>query len=160
VTADAQPKRTITTVEELKSLVGQELGVSDWLEITQERVNTFADATDDHQFIHVDPERAKDTFFGGTVAHGYLTLSLSHYMKMLAPVEIDLSAKLLVNYGVNQVRFTAPVPVGKRLRMRITLLGVEEVGGQAVQYEQRLTYEVEGGERPACIADVLVRAYF
>jgi acyl dehydratase len=154
------PKRTITTVEELKALVGQELGVSDWLEISQERVNLFADATGDHQYIHIDPERAKETFFGGTVAHGFLTLSLSHYMKSLSPVEIDLNAKLLVNYGVNKVRFIAPVPVGKRLRMRIELLGVEELAGGAVQYEQRLTYEVEGGDKPACIADVLVRAYF
>ena len=153
-------KRTITTVAELKALVGQELGVSDWLEVAQERVNEFADATGDHQYIHVDPERAKATFFGGTVAHGYLTLSLSHFLRMQSPVAIDLSAKLLVNYGVNKVRFIAPVPVGKRLRMRIELLGVEELAGQAVQYEQRLTYEVEGGDKPACIADVLVRAYF
>lgn len=152
--------RAITTVEELRALVGQELGVSDWLEITQERVNLFADATGDHQYIHVDPERAKETFFGGTVAHGFLTLSLSHYLRSLTPVRIDLGGKLIVNYGLNRVRFTAPVPVGKRLRMRTRLTGVETIGDQAVQIAQELTFEVEGNDKPACIAETLIRVYF
>jgi len=153
-------ERVITSVEELKSLVGQELGVSDWLEITQERVNTFADATGDHQYIHVDPERAATTFFGGTVAHGFLTLSLSHYLRSLTPVKIDLGGKLIVNYGLNRVRFTAPVPVGSRLRMRIRLADVEEVGGGAIQIAQELTFEVDGSQKPACLADTLIRVYF
>src|SRR5262245_49645903 len=88
-------ERVITSVEELKSLVGQEMGVSDWLEITQEQVNLFADATGDHQYIHIDPERAKDTFFGGTIAHGFLTISLSHAFRSLTPVRIDLGGKLI-----------------------------------------------------------------
>ena len=156
----ADETRTITTIDELKMLTGQELGVSDWLEITQERVNTFAEATGDFQYIHVDPERAKDTFFGGTVAHGFLTLSLSHYLRSLSPTQIDLGGKLIVNYGLNKVRFPAPVPVGKRIRMRIRLDAVEEVAGEAVQIQQTLTWEVEGADKPACIAETLIRVYF
>jgi acyl dehydratase len=151
---------TTTTIAELPSLKGQELGTSDWIEITQERVNTFADATGDHQYIHVDPERAATTFFGGTVAHGFLTLSLSHYLRSLTPVKIDLGGKLIVNYGLNRVRFTAPVPVGSRLRMRIRLADVEEVGGGAIQIAQELTFEVDGSQKPACLADTLIRVYF
>lgn len=150
----------ITTVAELIALIGQELGVSDWLEITQAQVNLFADATGDHQYIHVDPVRAKETFFGGTIAHGFMTLSLSHALRQLTPVRIDLGGKLIVNYGLNTVRFTAPVPVGKRLRMRTKLLAVEEIGDQAVQIEQLLTFEVEESERPACFAETLIRVYF
>jgi acyl dehydratase len=152
--------RVVRDVDELKTLVGQELGVSQWVEITQERVNTFAEATGDFQYIHVDPERATQTFFGGTVAHGFLTLSLSHYLRGLTEgVQIDLGGKLIVNYGLNKVRFPAPVPVGKRIRMRVQLLEVEDVSG-GVQIGQLLTYEVEGSDKPACVAETLIRVYF
>lgn len=155
-------ERVVTTVAELKDLIGQEIGVSDWLEITQERVNLFADATGDHQYIHVDPERAKTTFFGGTVAHGYLTLSLiPHLGGMRASgVKISLGGKMGVNYGLNKVRFVSPVRVGKRIRMRSTLLAVEEIGDRAVQMTSQQMIEVEGEEKPACIAETVGRTYF
>ena len=153
--------RVVTTVEELKSLVGQEMGVGDWVEITQERVNQFADATGDHQYIHVDPERAAQTFFGGTIAHGYLTLSL---LPMLSQnrngVKVQLGGKMGVNYGLNKVRFTAPVRVGKRIRVRTTLLAVEEIGDRAIQTTNLNTIEIEGEERPACVAETVGRVYF
>jgi acyl dehydratase len=114
-------KRTVTTVAELKELVGQELGVSDWVEITQERVNLFAEATGDFQYIHVDPERAAQTFFGGTVAHGFLTLSLALPYSAQS-VQIDLGGVMEVNYGLNKVRFPAPVRVGQRIRKRSRLV--------------------------------------
>lgn len=154
-------ERTVTSVAELRELVGHSLGVTDWLEITQERVNLFADATGDHQYIHVDPERAAQTFFGGTVAHGYLTLSL---IPMLSGtrrgVKVQLGGRMGVNYGLNKVRFPAPVRVGKRIRMHVTLLAVEEIGTQAVQTTNLCTIEVEGEERPACIAETVGRTYF
>ena len=153
--------RVVTTVEELKSLIGQEMGVGDWVEITQERVNQFADATGDHQYIHVDPERAAQTFFGGTIAHGYLTLSL---LPMLSQnrngVKVQLGGKMGVNYGLNKVRFTAPVRVGKRIRVRTTLLAVEEIGDRAIQTTNLNTIEIEGEERPACVAETVGRVYF
>jgi acyl dehydratase len=154
--------RVVTTVAELKELIGQEIGVSDWLEITQERVNQFADATGDHQYIHVDPERAKTTFFGGTVAHGYLTLSLiPHLGSMRASgVKINLGGRMGVNYGLNRVRFISPVHVGKRIRMRTKLLAVEEVGEHAVQTTNEQMIEIEGEEKPACVAETLGRTYF
>ncbi len=159
--SDTTSERVVTTVEELKGLVGQEIGVSDWLEITQERVNQFADATGDHQYIHVDPERAKTTFFGGTIAHGYLTLSLIPYLSSKRQgVKIDLGGKMGVNYGLNKVRFTSPVPVGKRIRSRTTLLAVEEIGDRAIQTTNQVLIEVEGGDKPACIAETLGRTYF
>jgi len=155
-------ERTVTTVAELKELIGQEIGVSEWLEITQERVNEFADATGDHQYIHVDPERAKTTFFGGTVAHGYLTLSLIPYLgsKRASGIKISLGGRMGVNYGLNRVRFVSPVRVGKRIRMRSKLVNVEEIGDRAVQMTSEQTIEVEGEEKPACIAETLGRTYF
>ncbi len=159
--SDTTAERTVTTVDELNSLIGQEIGVSDWLEITQERVNQFADATGDHQYIHVDPERAKTTFFGGTIAHGYLTLSLIPALSGTRQgVKIDLGGKMGVNYGLNKVRFTSPVPVGKRIRSRTTLLAVEEIGDRAVQTTNQVLIEVEGSDKPACIAETLGRTYF
>ncbi|RIK37187.1 MAG: enoyl-CoA hydratase [Chloroflexi bacterium] len=151
----------VRSVAELKELVGQELGVTDWLEITQERVNMFADATGDHQYIHVDPERAAQTFFGGTVAHGFLTLSLlaSEEFKREG-VEIDLGGKMEVNYGLNRVRFPAPVRVGKRIRVRTKLLSVEELGDYAVQTTTQSTVEIEGEDKPACVAEGVGRTYF
>lgn len=152
---------TITTVAELRNLVGQELGVSDWLLVDQERVNLFAQATGDFQYIHIDPERARETFFGGTVAHGYLTLSLIPLLgQSRQGARIDLGGRMGVNYGVNRVRFPAPLRVGRRVRMRTLLLAVEEVAGGAVQLTNRQTIEIEGEERPACVAETVSRIYF
>ncbi len=160
-TGESGSQRVVRKVAELRELVGQEIGVGPWVEITQERVNQFADATGDHQYIHVDPERAKQTFFGGTIAHGYLTLSLIPFLSQGRDgVKIDLGGRMTVNYGLNRVRFPAPVRVGKRVRLRTTLLAVEEVGEQAVQITQRQTVEVEGEEKPACVAETLSRIYF
>ena len=160
-TTQTSDERVVTSVAELKDLIGQEIGVSDWFEVTQERVNLFADATGDHQYIHVDPERAKQTFFGGTIAHGYLTLSLIPELgKTRKGVKIQLGGKMGVNYGLNRVRFPAPVHVGKRIRMRTTLLAVEEIGDRAVQMTSQQTIEVEGEERPACVAETVGRTYF
>jgi acyl dehydratase len=154
--------KVVTTVAELKDLIGQEIGVSEWVEITQERVNQFADATGDHQYIHVDPERAKQTFFGGTVAHGYLTLSLIPYLgsKRASGVKMQLGGRMGVNYGLNRVRFVSPVRVGKRIRMRTKLVAVEEIGDRAVQMTSVQTIEVEGEDKPACVAETLGRTYF
>lgn len=157
----ASDTRTVNTVAELKELVGQEIGVGDWVEITQERVNQFADATGDHQYIHVDPERASQTFFGGTIAHGYLTLSLLPELgKTRKGVKVDLGGKMSVNYGLNRVRFPAPVRVGKRIRVRSKLLEVKEIGDQAVQSTYEQTIEIEGEDKPACVAETLGRVYF
>lgn len=146
--------RTINGVDELKALVGQHLGTSDWLEITQERVNTFADATGDHQWIHVDTERAKDGPFGGTIAHGYLTMSLG---PVLLPKIITVTGfSIALNYGLNKLRFPSPVPVGSKLRLSADLLGVEDITG-GVQSTYRLTFEVEGGDKPACVAEAVYR---
>jgi acyl dehydratase len=140
----------------LRDAAGTDLGFTDWQEMTQERVNMFADATDDHQFIHVDVERAKDTPFGGTIAHGYLTLSL------MAPVMGELlnvsDAKMAINYGLDKVRFPAPLPVGKRWRGSGEIVEVSEVQG-GLQVKVKGTIEVEGGEKPACVAECLVRLY-
>src|SRR6266542_521092 len=159
----------VRTVDELKALVGQEIGLGQWVQITQEQVNAFADITGDHQFIHVDPERAKQTMFGGTVAHGYLTLSLLPLLgRDRQGVRINLKGRLAVNYGLNRVRFPGPVPVGKRVRVHTKLLDVEEIGPgqgpdgkpQAVQITQQQTVEVEGVERPGMVAETLTRIYF
>jgi len=160
--ASAEIEKVVSTVADLKELIGQEIGVSEWLEITQERVNLFADATGDHQFIHVEPERASQTFFGGTVAHGYLTLALIPYLGGMrqAGVKLSLGGKMGVNYGLNRVRFISPVRVGKRVRMRTILLAVEEIGDRAVQITSQQTIEVEGEQKPACIAETLSRTYF
>ena len=158
-TADTRP--VVTTVEELKQYIGQEITVSAWQEVSQERVDQFADATGDHQYIHVDPERAKETFFGGTIAHGYLTLSMTHPSgEHPQGIKVDLGGKLAVNYGLNRVRFPAPVPVGKRVRQRVVLTNVEEIGNQAVQLTHTRTVEIEGGDKPACVAETLMRIYF
>ena len=150
----------ITTVEELKGWVGKEIGVSDWLVITQDRVNQFADATDDHQFIHVDPDLAAQTPFGGTIAHGFLTLSLMVPLQAgLKGVRLALPVRMGVNYGLNRVRFPAPVRVGKRVRLRSVLQSVEEVSGQVVQLTYNNTMEIEGEAKPACVAEWLVRLY-
>jgi acyl dehydratase len=140
----------------LRDAAGTQLGHTEWREMTQERVNLFADATGDHQFIHVDVERAKQTPFGGTIAHGYLTLSL------VAPVMAELfsvsDATMAINYGVDRVRFPAPLPVGKRWRGTGEIVEVTEVPG-GLQVKGKCTIEVEDGEKPACVAETLVRIY-
>jgi acyl dehydratase len=139
--------------------VGQELGVGEWLEITQERVDQFAEATEDRQWIHVDPERAKDGPYGGTIAHGFLTLSLALWLaRGLSPRPAGI--KLTVNYGLNRVRFPAPVPVGSRVRARVRNLSVEQVAENAVHVINQITVEVEGGAKPACVAEVIARHTF
>ncbi len=145
-------------LERLQGLVGTELGVSNWHEITQERVDAFAEATDDHQFIHVNPELASQTPFGGTIAHGFLTLSLS--VAMATEVPLDVGNPLMgVNYGLDRCRFPAPVPVGSRIRLRITLDEVSEVPG-GIHMKQTMTTEVEGQEKPAMVAERLSRLYY
>jgi acyl dehydratase len=145
-------------LEKLQSQIGREVGVSDWWEVTQERIDAFADATDDHQFIHVDPDRAAQTPYGGTIAHGFLTLSLT--VPMGSEVELDVGApKMSINYGLDRVRFPAPVPVNSRIRLRVTLDEVLEVSG-GVQIKQTMTTEVEGGEKPAMVAERLTRFYY
>jgi acyl dehydratase len=141
----------------LRERVGQHLGHSDWLEITQERVNTFADATGDHQWIHVDPERAKDGPFGGTIAHGYLTLSLG---PVLMPTILTVSGiKMGVNYGADKVRFLSPVKVGSRIRLGAELTNVEELPGNGAQVYMTFTFEIEGSEKPAAVAEIIFRYY-
>jgi acyl dehydratase len=137
-----------------RDLVGKELGPTEWLDISQERVNAFAEATDDPQWIHVDPQRAASGPFGGTIAHGFLTLSLC--VPLMADVVRPAGYSMGINYGVNRVRFPAPVPVGSRVRARFRVESVEEVpgGDQAVIHA---TVEREGGEKPVCIAELIVR---
>ena len=155
-------ERIVRSVDDLRELIGQEIGVSEWLEITQDRVNQFADATGDHQYIHVDPLRAHETFFGGTVAHGFLTLSLIPYLssQRAQGVRFELGGRMGVNYGLNKVRFPAPVRVGKRVRMRTTLVNAEQIGDAAVQITSKQTIEIEGEDKPACVAETLGRTYF
>jgi len=143
------------TPKDLLAAVGKPLGASDWLEIRQDRIDGFADATGDHQWIHVDPERAKSGPFGKTIAHGYLTLSL---VNCFLPQIIEVrGVSMGVNYGCDKVRFPAPVPVGSRVRGVGQLVAAEEVKGGAVQATVRVTVEIEGGERPACVVDTISR---
>ena len=148
--------RTITGLDELKQAEGEELGVSDWHRITQADIDAFADVTGDHQWIHVDPERAKDTPFGGTIAHGYFTLSLAPRFTEQV-MKLDGFA-MAINYGLNKVRFPAPVPVDSKLRMRAKLAELEEIAGGA-QMIMELTFERDGGEKPVCVAESVVRVY-
>ena len=142
--------------QEMAGSVGSHLGHSNWLEITQERIDAFADATDDHQWIHVDPERAKSGPFGTTIAHGYLTLSLAvRFVDEIFTVE---GVRMGINYGTNKVRFVSPVPVGSKLRAGGVLAAVEEIEG-GLQATLDLTFEVEGAGKPACVAQVLYRLY-
>jgi len=145
--------RTFADLDELEAAVGQELGTTDWMEITQERVDTFADATDDHQWIHVDVERAKDGPFGGTIAHGYLTLSLiAHFNQELIRIETS-GARL--NYGLNKVRFPNPVKVGARIRCTATLNSLTDVPA-GKQMITSYVLEIEGETKPACVAEMVV----
>ncbi|KWR89838.1 MaoC family dehydratase [Cupriavidus sp. IDO] len=156
--------RTIASLQELESLQGQEVAVSDWMEITQQQVNLFAEATGDHQWIHVDVERAKkESPYGGPIAHGFLTLSLVPKFMHNA---LHMPSKIGVNYGLNRVRFTAPVPVGSRLRARIKLLKVERLDPlpnspelEGAQSTWEVTIEREGSDRPVCVAESISRRY-
>ena len=147
----------INGAEGAKALVGEHLGYSDWIEITQERVNQFAEATGDYQWIHVDPERAKaESPFGGPIAHGYLTLSLG---PMLQPQIMQFTGfKMGVNYGANKVRFPSPVPVGANLRLGSKLLAVDDIAG-GIQCTFEFTFEVEGASKPSCVAEIIFRSY-
>ena len=148
---------TTTTLAELPSFKGQGAGTSDWFEITQERVNTFADATDDHQWIHVDVERAKaESPFRGPIGHGFLTLSL--FVPMWSQILTVTDAKMGVNYGLNKVRFPAPVPVGSRIRLTATLVDVEEIRG-GLQLIAGGVIEREGGDKPVCVLESVTRLY-
>ena len=150
-------KRIIEDLEEMKSMVGQEIGISDWMEITQDQVNKFADATGDHQWIHVDPERAKkESPYGGPIAHGYLTISLAP--KCLNEIMEIKRKSMGVNYGLNKVRFPSPVPVGKKLRMTAKLDKIEEIKG-GLQVTILMTFEIENQEKPCCVAEAIYR-YF
>ena len=142
-----------TTFEEIEAAVGQELGTSDWLLIDQERVDTFADATGDHQWIHVDVERAKAGPFGGTIAHGYLTLSLVPFLGAQVMALNTPGAKL--NYGVNKVRFPSPVPVGSRIRAHVAFGEVTDLPA-GKQLTIRYSIEIEGGDKPGCVAETVV----
>jgi acyl dehydratase len=147
---------TLTGLDELKGHEGKEIGVSDWHEVTQEKIDEFAEVTGDDQWIHVDPERAKETPFGGTIAHGYYTLSLGP-MFSYAMFSVEGFA-FGVNYGYDRVRFPAPLPVDSRVRMRATLESVDDVPG-GIQMKVSQTFEREGGEKPVCVAEQLVRLY-
>lgn len=147
---------TLDSAQAVLDAVGSELGVSEWVTINQDRIDQFADATDDHQWIHVDPEKAKDGPFGATVAHGYLTLSL---VNRFLPEIVDVHMKMGVNYGCDKIRFPAAVPVGSRLRGKGDMVDAKEIEG-GVQATIRVTVEIEDGGRPACVADTISRYYF
>jgi acyl dehydratase len=144
----------LVPVEKLKKMIGQDNGVSDWVLIDQERVNRFADATDDHQWIHVDVEQAKKGPFGGTIAHGFLTLSLTALFSSSGKY-LPEGMKMVVNYGLNKVRFIAPVPVGSRVRSKMVISGVEEKDPGRLLVTTTHTIEIEGQDKPACIAETL-----
>jgi acyl dehydratase len=148
---------TITDLAELRAQIGQEIAVSEWIEVTQERINRFADATDDHQWIHVDPARAaRESPFKSTIAHGFLTLSLMSPMLRSAITLPKL--RLAINYGCNRVRFVSPVVAGSRLRARVTPIAAEDIGG-GLQVTWTITIEREHSTKPACVADWIVRYY-
>jgi acyl dehydratase len=149
--------KTSLSLRNLETRVGEEVGVSPWVEIAQDRIDLFAKATEDFQWIHVDPERAKGSPFGGTIAHGFLTLSM---LPKLSESTFEYSdRKMGVNYGLNKVRFTAPVPAGAKIRGRFTLAKYEKLDG-GVQVTWNVTIEREGGDKPVCVAESIGRHYF
>ena len=152
------PITEIENITQLRALVGKEIGVSDFFEITQERINQFADATLDHQWIHINPERsAAESPFGTTIAHGFLTLSLLPHL-IQSTIKYQTPPRLGVNYGLNRLRFTAPVPAGSNIRARITLQSIEEISG-GVQLTWGIIVEREGAEKPCLVAEWLGRSY-
>lgn len=149
--------KTFQTLSELSACIGQEVAVSDWLTITQMQINLFAEATGDHQWIHVDPEKARSGPFGAPIAHGFLTLSL---IPQFFALSLDIvQSRMGVNYGLNKVRFTAPVPVGSRLRARMKLLASHPIDNDGMQMTWEVTVEREGSSKPVCVAEALVRRY-
>lgn len=153
-----QAMKIFQTLQELALCVGQTVAISPWTEITQKQVNQFADATGDHQWIHIDVEKAKAGPFGGPIAHGFLTLSL---IPMLSESAIKIEeVRMGVNYGLNKVRFTSPVPVGSRLRGHMKLMSATFIDNNGMQFAWEITIEREGADKPACIAESLARYYF
>jgi acyl dehydratase len=149
--------KVFTGADELRAAAGEQLGTSDWMTIDQQRVNAFADATEDHQWIHIDPQRAAAGPFGTTIAHGFLTLSLlPHLINQTYRVE---GATMVINYGLNKVRFPAPVPVGSKVQADVVLAEVTEATG-GLQPVFRATLQIEGGTKPGCVADWVTRIYF
>jgi acyl dehydratase len=148
--------RTITGIDELKAAEGETLGTSDWHEVTQEDIDAFAAVTGDHQWIHVDPERARQTPFGGTIAHGYYTLSLAP--RFNAEILDFQGFAFALNYGLGRVRFPAPMPVGGRVRATTTLAKVDDIEGGA-QVTMEVVFEREGGDKPVCVSEMLARFY-
>ncbi|MEU2562733.1 MaoC family dehydratase [Streptomyces longispororuber] len=150
--------RIFTSADDLRAAVGEQLGYSDWLEVDQKRIDLFAEATGDHQWIHVDPERAAGGPFGATIAHGYLTLSL---LPVFVPQVMRVEGmRMGLNYGTNKVRFPSPVPVGSRLRATAVLTAVEPTKDDGVQVTTAVTVEREGADKPACVAESVSRYYF
>jgi acyl dehydratase len=148
--------KVFETVQELRDAVGQHVGYSDWHTVTQEQINTFADATGDHQWIHVNPELAAKGPFGTTIAHGYLTLSM--IPMLAAQVSRTGGIKMGVNYGLNKVRFPSPVPVGSKVRASVKILSVEDIPG-GVHVVNEVTIERDGGDKPCCVAETVSRMY-
>ena len=149
--------KTFETLADLAACVGQHVATTEWVQITQEQVNRFADATGDHQWIHVDVERAKAGPFGAPIAHGFLTLSLlPHFFDNTVKVK---GVRMGVNYGLNKVRFMAPVPVGSRLRAQLELQSATPIDGNGLQIQWNVTIEREGGDKPVCVAESLARMY-
>jgi acyl dehydratase len=150
------PTLVLESLQSLKEYTGREIGVTEWLTMSQERINQFADATGDHQWIHVDPERARrESPYGATIAHGFLTLSLmSHFLR--EAIRLPASVRQTINYGLNRVRFPAPVRAGKKIRARIRVQSCKELQG-SVEAICEITVEVEGGEKPCCVAEWILR---
>ncbi len=149
--------RVFESLAELRPLVGQEIAVSDWVEVTQQRIDQFAQATGDHQWIHVDPQRAAKGPFGTTIAHGYLTLSM---LPLFSETAIELrGVRMSVNYGLNRVRFMSPVPVGSELRGRFRLMAIEDIADNGLQITTEVTVERKGSDRPVCVAESIARRY-
>ena len=149
--------KTFQTLSDVTACIGQEVATSDWITITQQQINLFAEATGDHQWIHVDPEKAAAGPFGSTIAHGFLTLSL--IPKFFESSFEILDSRMGVNYGLNKVRFIAPVPVGSRLRARMKLLAAEPIEQSGLQMTWEVTVEREGSAKPVCVAESLLRRY-
>jgi acyl dehydratase len=149
--------KVFTGADELHAAVGEQLGTSEWMIIAQQRVNVFADATEDHQWIHVDPQRAAVGPFGTTIAHGFLTLSLLPYL--ISQTYRVEGATMVINYGLNKVRFPAPVPVGSKVQAEVTLVDVSQATG-GLQLVLRATLQIEGNPKPGCVADWVTRVYF
>jgi len=149
--------RVFESLAELRPLVGQEIAVSDWVEVTQQRIDQFAQATGDHQWIHVDPQRAANGPFGTTIAHGYLTLSM---LPLFSETAIEFrGVRMSVNYGLNRVRFMSPVPVGSELRGRFKLVAIEDIADNGLQITTEVTVERKGSDRPVCVAESIARRY-